>query len=130
MYQPRQPVSIPFILSLQQQAPPLTPPPTPTEMAPVALVTVSIPQGYQYVAASLMSTVFVVLGQYIGVSRYRKRAGIEYPQSGDGEVGHRTKPVAQMRGAWQCVQMRAKSVKMRANVTEMRAWVRQYIKYS
>ncbi|KAF9562683.1 membrane-associated proteins in eicosanoid and glutathione metabolism [Agrocybe pediades] len=49
-------------------------------MAPVALVTVSIPQGYQYVGASLMSTVFVVLGQYIGVSRYRKRAGIEYPQ--------------------------------------------------
>ena len=36
---------------------------------------------YQYVGASLMSTIFVILGQYITVGQFRKRAGIEYPQS-------------------------------------------------
>lgn len=36
---------------------------------------------YEYVGAALFSTVWLLLGQGIMVSRYRKRAGIKYPQS-------------------------------------------------
>lgn len=36
---------------------------------------------YQYVGAALVSTVWLLLGQGLVVSRYRKRAGIKYPQS-------------------------------------------------
>ncbi|GLB35951.1 putative MAPEG family protein [Lyophyllum shimeji] len=45
--------------------------------------TVTIPQvphGLQYVGASLLSTVFVLVGQNFTVSKWRKRAGIKYPQ--------------------------------------------------
>jgi hypothetical protein len=36
---------------------------------------------FEYVGASLLSTVYVLVGQFILVNRYRKRAGIQYPQS-------------------------------------------------
>ncbi|RDB29642.1 Microsomal glutathione S-transferase 3 [Hypsizygus marmoreus] len=42
--------------------------------------TIIVPQGFQYVAASLLSTVVVLVGQNITVSRWRKRSGIKYPQ--------------------------------------------------
>ncbi|KAF8078826.1 hypothetical protein FPV67DRAFT_1466614 [Lyophyllum atratum] len=42
--------------------------------------TLVVPQGFQYVGASLLSTVFLLVGQNIAVSRWRKRAGIKYPQ--------------------------------------------------
>jgi hypothetical protein len=36
---------------------------------------------YEYVGAALVSTVWLLLAQGVVVSRYRKRAGIKYPQS-------------------------------------------------
>lgn len=36
---------------------------------------------YQYVGAALVSTVWLLLVQGVVVSRYRKRAGVQYPQS-------------------------------------------------
>ncbi|KAF9460122.1 hypothetical protein BDZ94DRAFT_947507 [Collybia nuda] len=42
--------------------------------------TIVLPQGFEYVGAALLSTVFVLAGQNITVSRHRKRAGILYPQ--------------------------------------------------
>jgi len=42
--------------------------------------TVTIPQGFQYVGASILSTVFVLVGQILTVSKMRKRSGIKYPQ--------------------------------------------------
>ncbi|KAF9015583.1 hypothetical protein BDQ17DRAFT_55087 [Cyathus striatus] len=42
--------------------------------------TIILPEGYSYVCAALLSTVFVLFGQGTVVSRYRKRSGIEYPQ--------------------------------------------------
>ncbi|KIM49638.1 hypothetical protein M413DRAFT_113166 [Hebeloma cylindrosporum] len=42
--------------------------------------TITLPDGFQYVGASLLSTVFVLLGQNVLVGRYRKRAGVQYPQ--------------------------------------------------
>ncbi|PPQ79177.1 hypothetical protein CVT25_002800 [Psilocybe cyanescens] len=42
--------------------------------------TVEIPEGLEYVGASLLTVVFVLLGQSHVVGRYRKKAGIEYPQ--------------------------------------------------
>jgi len=35
---------------------------------------------FEYVGASLLTTVFVLAGQGNLVGRYRKRAGIQYPQ--------------------------------------------------
>ncbi|KNZ74146.1 Microsomal glutathione S-transferase 3 [Termitomyces sp. J132] len=43
-------------------------------------VTVTVPDGLEYVAASLLSTVFVLVGHSINVSKWRKRSGIKYPQ--------------------------------------------------
>ncbi|KDR77511.1 hypothetical protein GALMADRAFT_245666 [Galerina marginata CBS 339.88] len=42
--------------------------------------TVTLPDGFHYVGAALLSTVFLLLGQNMTVSKYRKRAGIKYPQ--------------------------------------------------
>ncbi|KAG6919877.1 hypothetical protein DXG01_015585 [Tephrocybe rancida] len=42
--------------------------------------TFTVPEGFQYVGASLLSTVFVLVGQNVAVGKWRKRAGIEYPQ--------------------------------------------------
>lgn len=39
-----------------------------------------LPQGFGYVGAGLLSTVVLLVGQSITVGRYRKRAGIKYPQ--------------------------------------------------
>ncbi|KAF8993417.1 hypothetical protein BDQ17DRAFT_1401638 [Cyathus striatus] len=44
------------------------------------MTTIVIPEGFTYVGASLMSTVFLLVGQSLVVSKYRKRAGIKYPQ--------------------------------------------------
>ncbi|KAF9076057.1 hypothetical protein BDP27DRAFT_1380177 [Rhodocollybia butyracea] len=40
-----------------------------------------VPQGLSYVAAALVSTVILLAGQNITVSKYRKAAGIKYPQA-------------------------------------------------
>ncbi|KAK7463893.1 hypothetical protein VKT23_005828 [Stygiomarasmius scandens] len=42
--------------------------------------TIVVPQGVSYVAGSLLSTAFLLLGQTIVVSRFRKAAGVPYPQ--------------------------------------------------
>ncbi|KAG5647541.1 hypothetical protein DXG03_008894 [Asterophora parasitica] len=42
--------------------------------------TLAIPDGFQWVGASILSTVFVLAGQNAAVSKWRKRAGIKYPQ--------------------------------------------------
>ncbi|TFK36911.1 hypothetical protein BDQ12DRAFT_686077 [Crucibulum laeve] len=41
---------------------------------------VAIPEGYQYVGAALLSTAWLLLGQGVVVSRFRGRAGVQYPQ--------------------------------------------------
>ncbi|KAF8807782.1 membrane-associated proteins in eicosanoid and glutathione metabolism [Phlegmacium glaucopus] len=43
-------------------------------------VTLTLPNNYQYVGAALFSTVALLFGQGMVVGRYRKRAGIKYPQ--------------------------------------------------
>ncbi|KDR69218.1 hypothetical protein GALMADRAFT_256057 [Galerina marginata CBS 339.88] len=43
-------------------------------------VTVTIPEGLQYVAGAVLFTVVVIQGLSQTVSRYRKHAGIPYPQ--------------------------------------------------
>lgn len=43
-------------------------------------ISFTVPEGFQYVGASLLSTVFVLVGQGITVGRWRKRSGIKYPQ--------------------------------------------------
>ncbi|KAF5385167.1 hypothetical protein D9615_001343 [Tricholomella constricta] len=43
-------------------------------------ITFTAPQGFQYVGASLLSTVLVLAGQNFIVSKWRKRSGIKYPQ--------------------------------------------------
>ncbi|EAU92743.1 hypothetical protein CC1G_01788 [Coprinopsis cinerea okayama7 len=40
-----------------------------------------VPQGFGYVGASLVSTVWLLLGQSFAVSSARKKAGIDYPQA-------------------------------------------------
>ncbi|RDB18453.1 Microsomal glutathione S-transferase 3 [Hypsizygus marmoreus] len=42
--------------------------------------TITIPQGFQYVAAALQATVVVLWWQNMTVSKWRKRSGIKYPQ--------------------------------------------------
>ncbi|KAF8973615.1 hypothetical protein BDZ97DRAFT_380986 [Flammula alnicola] len=42
--------------------------------------TVTLPDGFQYIGAAFVSTVFLLLGQNSVVGRYRKRAKIGYPQ--------------------------------------------------
>ncbi|KAG6877883.1 hypothetical protein C0993_002884 [Termitomyces sp. T159_Od127] len=42
--------------------------------------TFTLPDGVEYVAASLLSTVFVLVGHNINVGKWRKRSGIKYPQ--------------------------------------------------
>ncbi|KAF8886863.1 hypothetical protein CPB84DRAFT_1787233 [Gymnopilus junonius] len=42
--------------------------------------TVTIPEGFQYVGAALLSTTILLFTQNSLVSRHRKKAGIEYPQ--------------------------------------------------
>jgi len=42
--------------------------------------TITVPTNFSYVAASLLSTVFLLTGQTIVVSKHRKAAGIEYPR--------------------------------------------------
>ncbi|KAF4623124.1 hypothetical protein D9613_002169 [Agrocybe pediades] len=43
-------------------------------------VIVTLPEGFEYVGGGLLSTAFLILGQSFLVSKYRKRAGIPYPQ--------------------------------------------------
>ncbi|KAF5388561.1 hypothetical protein D9757_004597 [Collybiopsis confluens] len=40
-----------------------------------------VPQGLSYVAGSLLTTALLLAGQSTVVSKYRKAAGIEYPQA-------------------------------------------------
>ncbi|KAF9476284.1 membrane-associated proteins in eicosanoid and glutathione metabolism [Pholiota conissans] len=42
--------------------------------------TVTLPEGFHYLAPAFVLTIFLLYGQNITVSRYRKRAGIAYPQ--------------------------------------------------
>ena len=42
--------------------------------------TITVPEGFQYVGGALVSTVFVLIGQVLVVSKWRKRAGVQYPQ--------------------------------------------------
>ncbi|KAJ7698181.1 hypothetical protein B0H14DRAFT_2549263 [Mycena olivaceomarginata] len=42
--------------------------------------TITVPQGSSYVAASLLSTVFLLTWQTVKVSQARKLAGVEYPR--------------------------------------------------
>ena len=42
--------------------------------------TITVPEGFQYVGGALLSTVFVLIGQVIVVGKWRKRAGVQYPQ--------------------------------------------------
>ncbi|KAJ7701798.1 membrane-associated proteins in eicosanoid and glutathione metabolism [Mycena rosella] len=42
--------------------------------------TITIPTGFSYVAAALLSTVFLLGSQIVVVSTHRRRAGIAYPQ--------------------------------------------------
>ncbi|KAJ7757077.1 hypothetical protein B0H16DRAFT_1721542 [Mycena metata] len=42
--------------------------------------TIIVPTGFSYVAAALMSTVFLLAGQFVTVSKQRALAGIAYPQ--------------------------------------------------
>ncbi|KAJ6511421.1 hypothetical protein C8R47DRAFT_1095010 [Mycena vitilis] len=42
--------------------------------------TITVPTGFSYVVAALMSTVYLLAGQIINVSKHRKLAGIAYPQ--------------------------------------------------
>lgn len=45
------------------------------------LILIYLHYSFQYVGAALFSTVWLLLGQGIMVGRYRKSAGIKYPQS-------------------------------------------------
>ncbi|KAJ7099716.1 membrane-associated proteins in eicosanoid and glutathione metabolism [Mycena epipterygia] len=42
--------------------------------------TIIVPKGFSYVAAALLSTVFLLGGQIVSVSKHRRLAGIQYPQ--------------------------------------------------
>jgi len=42
--------------------------------------TTFVPEGFQYVVASLLATGFLLQGQASVVGKYRKKAGIKYPQ--------------------------------------------------
>ncbi|KAJ3507178.1 hypothetical protein NLJ89_g6453 [Agrocybe chaxingu] len=42
--------------------------------------TVTLPNGFTYVGAALLSTVYLLLCQHAMVNRFRRRAGIKYPQ--------------------------------------------------
>ncbi|KAF9482960.1 membrane-associated proteins in eicosanoid and glutathione metabolism [Pholiota conissans] len=42
--------------------------------------TVTVPDGFHYVAPAFVSTIFLLYGQNLLVSKYRKRSGIAYPQ--------------------------------------------------
>ncbi|KAF9566117.1 hypothetical protein CPC08DRAFT_704196 [Agrocybe pediades] len=44
------------------------------------VVIVTLPAGFEYVGGGLLLTAFLILGQSFLVSKYRKRAGIPYPQ--------------------------------------------------
>ncbi|KAJ6610455.1 hypothetical protein B0H10DRAFT_409398 [Mycena sp. CBHHK59/15] len=43
--------------------------------------TLTVPAGSSYVAAALLSTVFLLLGQTVTVGKYRYRSGIPYPRA-------------------------------------------------
>ncbi|KAH6916931.1 hypothetical protein BKA70DRAFT_1250954 [Coprinopsis sp. MPI-PUGE-AT-0042] len=43
-------------------------------------ITVTVPEGFQYVGAALTSTLYVLFLQYRLVNKTRAKAGIEYPQ--------------------------------------------------
>ncbi|KAJ7819864.1 hypothetical protein B0H13DRAFT_2378124 [Mycena leptocephala] len=55
---------------------------------------IPIAPGFSYVAASMLSTVFLLTGQSITVSRYRKRAGINYPRLYADEAEMAVSPAA------------------------------------
>ncbi|KAJ6454549.1 hypothetical protein C8R47DRAFT_1167030 [Mycena vitilis] len=42
--------------------------------------TITVPVGFSYVAGSMLSTVFLLLGQTIVVSKHRRLARIDYPR--------------------------------------------------
>ncbi|KAF8202994.1 hypothetical protein BJ912DRAFT_336381 [Pholiota molesta] len=42
--------------------------------------TLTLPDGFQYLAPAFVSTIFLLFGQNIVVGRHRRRAGIPYPQ--------------------------------------------------
>ncbi|KAJ6612820.1 hypothetical protein B0H10DRAFT_281058 [Mycena sp. CBHHK59/15] len=42
--------------------------------------TLIVPTGFSYVTAALMSTIFLLGGQIVAVSRHRSFAGVPYPQ--------------------------------------------------
>ncbi|KAJ7031594.1 hypothetical protein C8F04DRAFT_1109893 [Mycena alexandri] len=42
--------------------------------------TIVVPTGFSYVAAAMMSTIFLLAGQIVTVSKHRALAGIAYPQ--------------------------------------------------
>ncbi|KAF8893795.1 membrane-associated proteins in eicosanoid and glutathione metabolism [Infundibulicybe gibba] len=44
------------------------------------MTSITLPQGYGYVAASIMTTIPLLMAQNILVSKNRKRSGIKYPQ--------------------------------------------------
>ncbi|KAJ7057136.1 hypothetical protein C8F01DRAFT_1153533 [Mycena amicta] len=43
-------------------------------------MSIVVPQGFSYVAAALVSTLFLLYGQSSAVSKYRKTSGVEYPR--------------------------------------------------
>ncbi|KAJ7093957.1 hypothetical protein B0H15DRAFT_831419 [Mycena belliarum] len=45
----------------------------------MATTTLTVPTGFSYVAAALVSTVPLLVGQTFAVSSFRARAGIKYP---------------------------------------------------
>ncbi|KAJ7177904.1 hypothetical protein C8R46DRAFT_666591 [Mycena filopes] len=63
--------------------------------------TLIVPTGFSYVAASLFSTILLLQGQAITVSRHRKRAGIEYPRLYADKAEMAASPAAQ---AFNCAQ--------------------------
>ncbi|KAJ7701804.1 membrane-associated proteins in eicosanoid and glutathione metabolism [Mycena rosella] len=50
-----------------------------TIIVPAGFTPLFVPRGFSYVAAALVSTVFLITGQVIAVSQHRKAAGIPYP---------------------------------------------------
>lgn len=42
--------------------------------------TINVPAGFSYVVAAMLSTVFLLVGQIVTVSKHRRLAGIAYPQ--------------------------------------------------
>ncbi|KAF7292819.1 hypothetical protein MIND_01180800 [Mycena indigotica] len=76
--------------------------------------TIHVPQGFSYVTASLVSTMFLLYGQSSLVSKHRKLSGIQYPRLYAEKAEMEANPAAHL---FNCVQRAHQNTL--ENVTQM-----------